>query len=102
MRYDMQGAGNIDAQAERLSSGGGPLAHLGGRGARAVPGPRRYNLGLQQSRRPRGSRAVPAQSDGGTDAGRAAVGVRLRDVDIAALSDADLLAAAEAGAYVRR
>lgn len=55
---------------------------------------------MQQGGRPRGSRAAATQADDDSDAARAGAGVRLRDVDISALSDADLLAAAEAGVQV--
>lgn len=92
----MQAAENIDVQSERLSSSG-----QAGRAVRGPPG--RYNQALQAAGPARATagtpttRGLPESFEGGTDAVHA---TRLRDVDIAALSDADLLAAAEAGVHL--
>ena len=92
----MQAAENIDVQSERLSS-----SSQAGRAVRGPPG--RYNQALQAPGPARATagtsttRGLPESFEGGTDAVHA---TRLRDVDIEALSDADLLAAAEAGVHL--
>lgn len=94
--YCMQAAENIDVQSERLSS-----SSQAGRAVRGPPG--RYNQALQAPGPARATagtsttRGLPESFEGGTDAVHA---TRLRDVDIEALSDADLLAAAEAGVHL--